>query len=687
MVLMKFHNAALAALAAAAATAAQSQPLQQRLEGAYERILSKNGVEITGEIDSEYQHAGVEGSAVADTLYSYETTQFTSFDLAMQYRPYDFISARADFRFQQDWQTFFATRSRILTSRWLSMDGNLGNMLGFNVGDYRQRYTPLTLWTPHVDLLQEPLIFARRRAQLMEEQYLEGNDRNLQGINLNFAKRFDSPLSEVRMDAMASRLRRAEFLDALGAHGRGMTRSDMDRFLVAANGEALAMDNLLLGGTFLRASDDRESFEQFLISEASRAEIAAFDPSLLPPDGRSLNGRDSVVARELTVIGGHAGLDVAGFMKNNRLTLDLLADYAQSSESGKYAWNWRRDTTGKLLVDEKSVPGLDGKAMTVELGAGWQGVDSAWGFRLTARYLDNEAAFRNPMAQSPSFNPTRILNTENDFASGALYSTFDALNQGVYKFSPSRRTAAYQQAPYTKSSYGNGVQSVEDLAAYQGDAFVNLLLPFGLATPNRKGASARLQAHWRSAVHLTVDFAQLEQAEGDLIRSVRAAPAAYTQVGAGAKVEIGALMNRELPLDVNMGFTRSGLKRDRTAEDLANPEIASDLIMAGAYYRFLTKWAVLGGFQQASGTSPLRLAGNQSDVDLTNRNWRIGIEYTLTQSAYLMLSGGVNTMEGTSIHRGALPPGTAPATAANPALNRTWDFSQTLAQALINVKF
>lgn len=687
MVLMNSRRAALSVFTLSLAAAAQAEPLQQRLDGAYERILSKNGVEIVGEIDSEYQHAGIEGTAVVDTMYDYETTQFTSFDLGMQYRPYDFISARADFRFHQDWQTFFATRSRILTSRWLSVDGNLGQMLGFNVGDYRQRYTPLTLWTPHVDLLQEPLIFARRRAQLMEEQYLEGHDRNLQGINLNLAKRFESPLSEIRLDGMASRLRRAEYLDVLGAHGRGLTRSDMDRFLFAANGEALAMDNILLGGTFLRTVDDRESFEQFLMSEASRAEIAAFDPTLLPPDGRSLNGRDSVVARDLTVIGGHGGLDVGGFLKNPRLTLDLLADYAQSSESGKYAWGWRRDSTGKLLVDEKSVPGKDGKAMTVELGAGWQGVDSAWGFRVTARYLDNEAAFQNPMAQSPSFTPTRILNTENDFGNGNLYSTFDALNNGVYKFSPNRRTAAYQQAPFTKSSYGNGVLSAEDLAAYQGDAFVNLLLPFGLATPNRKGASARLQGHWQNAVHLTMDFAQLEQAEGDVIRSVRAAPAAFTQIGAGAKVEIATLINRELPLDFNAGFTRSGLKRDRTAEDLANPEIAADLIMAGAYYRFFTKWALLGGFQQAAGTYASRLGGNQSDIDVTQRNWRAGVEYTLTQSAYLMFSGGMNTVEGTSVHRGTLPPGTAPASAANPALNRTWDFSQTLAQALINVKF
>jgi hypothetical protein len=81
------------------------------MNSAYERILAKNGIEIGGEINAEYFNSGLEGSAVVDTLYSYETTQFTSFDLDMRYRPYNFVGARALLRFHQDWQTFFANRS------------------------------------------------------------------------------------------------------------------------------------------------------------------------------------------------------------------------------------------------------------------------------------------------------------------------------------------------------------------------------------------------------------------------------------------------------------------------------------------------------------------------------------------------------------------------------------------------
>lgn len=692
---LKQSAAAVIATAGLLAAAAQAEPLQDRLESAYERILSKNGVEIAGKISAEYLNSSLDGSAVIDTLYSYETTQFTAFDLDMQYRPYDFISARADFRFYQDWQTFFSTRSRILTARWLSVDGNLGNMLGFNVGDFRQKYSPLTVWTPGLDLIYEPLVFSRRRAELMEEQYLDGNDRNLQGVNLNFAKRFESPLTEVRLDGIVSRLRRAEFLDRNGAHGNGQDRSDMDRFFFAANGEGLVMDNLLLGGTFLRTADDRESFEQFIMSEALRNDIGNQDPTLLPPDGRSLNGRDAVIARDLTVTGAHAGLDAGGFIGSKQLTLDLLVDYAKSSESNKYAWAFTRDTSGKLHASEKSAPGLDGSAWHVELGTGWQGSDSAYGVRLTARQLNNEAAFQNPLAQSPSFSPQRILNTENDFAAGALYSTFDALNNGVYKFTPSRRGPTYQQAPFTKSSYDNAILSPEDLAAFSGDAALQLALPFGLATPNRKGTTLRLLGHWQNAVHVTVDAALLEQFEGVDLDSVRAAPAKITQMGGGIKVEIGSLLERELPLDVSASFVRGQSKRDRTAKDLANPEITSDLVMAGLYYRFLPKWSLLGGFQQAASKLPngliasrTDLVGNQFDLDITQHNYRVGVEYALTLSAYLMLSGGVNSYEATRTHMGSLPATASGAVGpANPALSGSADFSQTVVQALINVKF
>jgi hypothetical protein len=389
------------------------------------------------------------------------------------------------------------------------------------------------------------------------------------------------------------------------------------------------------------------------------------------------------------VVGAHAGLDVAGFLGNPRLTLDLVADWASSSEANKYAWAFTRDSTGKLASSEKAAPGTDGQALAAELSAGWQGADSAWGFRLTGRYLKNEAGFLNPAAQSPSFMPQRILNTENDFASGALYSTFDALNNGVYKFTPSRRTGAYQQAPFTKNSYDNGVLSPEDLAAFAGDAVLQLALPFGLATPNRQGATARLLAHWQGAVHLAVEAALLDQVEGDLIGTTRAAPAAITQVGAGARVEVGTLLGRELPLDLSASFTRGERKRAATAADLAAPDVASDLVMAGLHWRFFAKWGVLAGWQRAVSKLPnglvasrTALAGDQWNLDITQSHWRAALEYALTQSAYLQLGVGMNGYEAARVHAGAVGGG-----AADPAKNGESDFSQSLVQALINVKF
>jgi hypothetical protein len=679
-----------ALIAGAAALAVSAQTLTERMDDAYERILSKNGIEIGGQINSEYFHSDLSGSATQPKLYSFETTQYTSFDLDMQYRPYDFISARALTRFYQDWQTFFATRSRILAARWLSVDGNLGNMLGFNAGDFRQKYSPLTLWSPELDLVYEPDIFADARRNLMDEQFLGDNNRVLQGLNLNFAKRLDFPVNEVRLDAIASRVRRGEYLDTNGAQGIGYSRSDMDRFFLAANGEAFVKSNVFVGGSYLALLDDRESYR--LVSHSAGFDTALSQIGVALPPGHSLNEKDSVVARDLRVTSGRAGVDLAGFLNKPNLTLELMGEYAMSGEANRYAWHFKRDSAGGTPKDvsfEADAPGKDGKAMTLELGAGYQPSDSAFGARLTADYIHNEASFLNPLAQSPTFIPTRVMNTENDIGTGALYSTFDALYDGVYKFSPSRASAVNQQAPYSKLAYNNGVFSPEDLARFNGDAVVQMALPFGLATPNRSGVDARLSGHWANVIHASAEAAVLDALEGEGAAPKRS----YSQFAGGVKFELGRLLHRS-PLDFSASFSKSESKRDKAAGESASPNVASDLLMVGFHWRFFEKWGLLGGYQQANLTSFFYASerGTGADaavhpyqytLDMPQKHFRVGVEYAMTKQAYFLLSGGFIAVETKAANQGTAANAEGPV----PARNIDKDFSQVLSQAAIRVKF
>lgn len=692
---MVLRTASLPTLAAALmASAIGAQTLQDRLDDPYEKILAKHGVDVSGRVDAQYFHSALDGSAKVDTNYSFETTQYTAFDLNMQYRAFDWIWAKADLRFYQDWQTFFATRSRVLAARWISADGNIANTLAFSAGDFREKWSQLTLWTPELEFAYEPLIFSRMRKDLMDEQYLGDNDRLLQGLDLNFAKRFDGPLSEARLDGLASRVRRGEYLDKNGYQGFNFSKSDMDRFLLGANGEAFLMQNVYLGGTYLALLDDRSSYRQTVHSAEYLQGLV--DAGFPPPAGWSLNDQDSVVARDLRIVSGRAGADVAGFLGNENLVLEFTGEYALSSEANRYAWHFKQDTTGgaHFVSVGAPAPGKDGKALLVQFEAGWRRPDSAFEVGLSAAYIKNDAAYLNPLAQSPSFMGTRIMNTENDFGTDKLYSTFDALYNGVYKFSPSSRVVgsqtSYQQAPISKTSYNNGVLSPEDLARFRPDVVTQLVLPFGYATPNRVGPELRLNGQWRNLIHASVDAALLKESE-----AVGSLPiASLTQMGGGLMFEAGRAFGLTLPLDVEASYTRSEYKRDRAAGDLAEPGINSDLIMAGGRWRFLRKWSLLAGYQQAKIGQSVNVAekGTGTDAkthvyqyreDGTQRHARVGLEYSLAKNAYVLVSGGLIGEDVDASNMGTTENAEGPVAARNGHK----DFTQTLSQAVIRVGF
>ena len=137
---------------------------------------------------------------------------------------------------------------------------------------------------------------------------------------------------------------------------------------------------------------------------------------------------------------------------------------------------------------------------------------------------------------------------------------------------------------------------------------------------------------------------------------------------------------------VKSASTRTPLQQ----EDLVNPNIDSRLAMAGIHYQFLRKWALLGGFQQATLTLPVRqIVGKAKDstvfylLDDLESDFRIGLEYSLGRHAYLMVSGGRIDVKRTFAHQGDMPAGTG----RDPARDILNDFSQTLSQATIRVKF
>jgi hypothetical protein len=223
---------------------------------------------------------------------------------------------------------------------------------------------------------------------------------------------------------------------------------------------------------------------------------------------------------------------------------------------------------------------------------------------------------------------------------------------------------------------------------------VQLVLPFGNATPNRTGPAARLTAHWRNAVFATVDLARFKEIEGGAVDGVAAPLTTFSRMGGGLKVEAAKLLGLALPLDFQASLVRNGAKRDRIAKDLGEPEVKADLLMAGFRWRFLPKWGVLGGFEQAKTSSLLRVIEKgvtdpakthvyQYQGEGTQKHYRAGVEYTVTRNAYLLLAGGLIDVDNTFANLGTAENAEGPIAARSSVP----DFKQALTQAVIRVKF
>ena len=104
--------------------------------------MAKAGISIGGEFRSQYTGAKISGDSLDQSKRTRETNEFTSVDFDIKARPNEYISGRIVFRMHQNWQNFFSDISNPIFSRWISIDGNPMDMFRFNIGDFKEKYSP-----------------------------------------------------------------------------------------------------------------------------------------------------------------------------------------------------------------------------------------------------------------------------------------------------------------------------------------------------------------------------------------------------------------------------------------------------------------------------------------------------------------------------------------------------------------
>lgn len=597
-----------------AAVAPDKEGWDKMMEG----ILSKEGISMSGVFRSQYLHSSIGGPGALANRRSEESLEFTSVDFDLRARPNTATQGRLVFRMHQDWRNFFSDVGNPISSRWISIDGRVKDVFRYNIGDFRQRYSSLTLHSPDIGLLNEPEIFAVQRQDAMDEVFLGNNDRLLQGLNLNLDAGVEGTsgatfLKAMHLNILGSRLRNVETSVQNGSKPVAFTeRSPVEKFLAAGNADVALPAGLSLGGSHLSIFDKKGSYA---------------------------GPGDADTAAQLTSIwAGRGGFDLASAMGWSNAALSLSGEYAMSSDDST---SFLSDTS-----EATETRAIDGSALLGTLKGGWS-MGKIFGFKIGLDYHRNEPRYRNEMAQSPSFMGERILNIENDTskvrtndARALNYSTFDAMYRHVFKFAPSDQTNLWAKAPFSKNSYSNSILTQSELAAFEAqrlDTALQLVMPFGPATPNRAGFRSNVTfTAWEDRVEVQGMITVMDQIEGLRVDSARVMPkTAFTQAGGGLKLDIGSMFNLAYPLTLSGSLVRSSAENAGIADSLfAASKVESDFANAGLRYKFWKRASILAGYQRIR-TKGVR---NRAETERTQTNMAGGLEYKVAEGAFATFS-------------------------------------------------
>lgn len=679
MNMKKFLIAFLAC--AATVPAATEWQTQEKLDAKVDSINAKRGVEIGGKIraiaqasyfDTDNDPTGI------NKMPDVERNEMANADIDFHFRPYEFVRANVMLRFGAGMQEYFSSASKTMSVGWINVEGNIGNSFYWVVGDFREQYTPLTLFNPGVEILYEPTIFARKRHMAESQELLEGNQRNLQGANLQFRHSFGSSLGELRAEALAARLNRTSVLDLTGAEGNILPNdtiagsslaSNMDKWLVAANFELLPLNkNLLVGVTPMYIFDNEDSYS-YTYRHPDNDLSADYELT-------SINPYDTDPQKTM-IVSGRVGGDVAGFLGSKNLVLDLVAEYAYSSDEifthteapavDAATGLPLTDEFGEVLyTDVANSEKLNGSALLVNLNLGYKTADS-WGALLGVDVVRNDSNWFNNVAQSPKFFARRILNSDKDGntikygVNSPLYSTFDALYNYAPKYAPATTTLktddggirdgqseSYNIAPFNKSSWKSNVYGRSQLALIESlsDPAVQLSLPNGLATSNRQGARANLTLNWKDYAEVQGLFSTFSQVSP----LIGFKEASYLEFGGGAKVDVFKMLGFQKPLELSGSYKHSERKVD--TDNWASlglvdgtAELKSDFINAGLYVQYLPRLGFTAGLQYINteyNTFDGLISGLVAPKTTSKQmQWMVGLDYSLANNAWLSVNYGI----------------------------------------------
>ena len=607
-----------------------------------------------------------------------ENQAYTDVNLVVRARPSEETEAKVELHLHKDWQEAYEEPINPMIGHWFSYDGKILNKhVDFNLGYMRIGYTPLTIYVPQTEILQEPEIFASKRSEALAMRSLDtSSNRLLQGLNFKYNSFEVGPLSNIYAQMTGARIRNI-------AKKNDEVFFDFDwsdRYMLGANAGVEAF-GFTLGGNYVYTFDREKSSRS---RDDSHIAAMYYEDNMIYSGILNFDSKDMIMKGSI-----HAGLqsEFAGskwtytedaYVQDTIETLSVNGmSYERFDENG-----YVRDDTGAVAYDtvfyviksksteynwhRNEIDERKGTALNVSPYV--NGDIGSIKFDLKGTFVMNDKDFWSEQAASNYYvGNTTILNGDalitgsneavvERFRSGSLENMYFAIyntnvlqqqnlmskNEGDAVLDQGKKESYYTFGRLNNNYklghfYKNGYKAVaykhqEYLAAAEFvDPSVNMAMPMGLATPDRKGLSVNGNVGWNDAVTLNVRFSTYHAEEQNVD---------FTTIGAGLGFNAAPLLGLDRRLILQGSYEGT--------EESDNLKRKSTRIVAGLTADVWGPFAVLGGFQSlkkefGNGGLVLNEAGSVIVKDIDEMLAMGGLQIKLGAGATFDLQGGLMT--------------------------------------------
>ena len=538
----------------------------QKLDSLNKAIL---GLRLSGTAKAGALTSMASSEQFTDKSATQENQAYTDVNLKFLAQPSSETRLDVQVRLHKDWQSAVDENNNPVIGHWFSYDGKiLNNHVDFNLGYMRIGYSPLTINTPQLEILQEPEIFRQNRVEALSYRNLDTTSRRLmQGLNAEFHSGAVGVIDDIYAQATGARMRNtAKKYDQLFFD---FDWSDRYAYGLRAGLSAFGVN---FGANYVGAFDRRLSTQSRAISlnedtlyyddnSVFSAELGFDSQKLLSglPVRFGLNGEYAMSWWDV---------DVEYMVQTFPTTNSIKAPPRGPIDSNTVYVSTTPYKNGDPSAERMTFDFLDAKGTAFNVNPYVEGSFSDFSFKLNGSYMQNDKKFWSELASTPNYTSNGIIFNANalygdadqmvvaNFASGNLENLYFMVyntnlltaatlltsdKKTVNSTNPGENTRMYYRlynnyklAHFYRNGYdANTMKNLEAMQALMlMDPSVNLALPFGLATPDRKGFAASLDADWMDAITLNVRFSQYTAEENDN---------KFTTIGAGLGVNIGRL--------------------------------------------------------------------------------------------------------------------------------------------------